>query len=69
MEAALRRYARFRQHVPAIGDMLPVWGDPPSLPNDYDALLWLNGWAADPAAFKWGLDLSTRELTPSDRTI
>jgi hypothetical protein len=51
----------------AIGDMLPVWGNPPALPNDYDALVWPDGWAADPAAFKCGLDLSTRDLTDADR--
>jgi len=51
----------------AIGDMLAVWGDPPALPSDYDALVWPDGWAADPAAFKAGLDLSTRELTDADR--
>jgi hypothetical protein len=51
----------------AIGDMLPVWGDPPSLPSDYDALVWPDGWAADPEAFKCGLDLSTRQLTDTDR--
>jgi hypothetical protein len=51
----------------AIGDMLAVWGNPPSLPNDYDHLVWPDGWAADREAFKCGLDLSTRDLTDADR--
>ncbi len=51
----------------AIGDMLPVWGDPPCLPSDYDALVWPDGWAADPDALKSGLDLSSRDLMESDR--
>jgi hypothetical protein len=52
----------------AIGDMLAVWGDPPALPNDYEALVWPDGWAADREAFTSGLDLSTQELTESDRS-
>jgi hypothetical protein len=46
----------------AIGDVLPDYADGsgnPAFPP---------GWAADPAAFKSGLDLSTRELTDQDRT-
>jgi hypothetical protein len=46
----------------AVGDLLPVMRDPagtPALPD---------GWAADPEAFKCGLDLSTRSLTEQDRT-
>jgi hypothetical protein len=46
----------------AVGKYLPDWRDGPGevpLPR---------GWAADPAAFKAGLDLSVRELTPADRT-
>jgi hypothetical protein len=46
----------------AVGDMLAVWGDPPN------AAPFPEGWAADPAAFKCGLDLSTRELTEQDRS-
>jgi hypothetical protein len=46
----------------AVGDMLAVWGDPPNTAP------FPEGWAADPAAFKCGLDLSTRELTDQDRT-
>jgi len=46
----------------AVGKYLPDWRDGPGdvpLPA---------GWAADPQAFKAGLDLSRRELTSSDRT-
>jgi hypothetical protein len=45
----------------AIGDVLPDYADGhgnPSFPQ---------GWAADPDAFKCGLDLSTPELTDADR--
>jgi hypothetical protein len=45
----------------AVGKYLPDWRDGPGevpLPA---------GWAADPDAFKAGLDLSVRELTPADR--
>lgn len=45
----------------AVGDLLPVW-DEPKVPAAYP-----EGWAADPEAFKSGLDLTTRELTVSDR--
>ena len=45
----------------AVGNLLPVWGDP-----EHDAPF-PEGWAVDNAAFKCGLDLSTRELTPADR--
>jgi hypothetical protein len=44
----------------AVGDLLPVMrvpAGPFAVPE---------GWAADPDAFKCGLDLSTRELTPRD---
>jgi hypothetical protein len=51
----------------AIGDMLAVWGDPPSLPSDHDALVWPDGWAADPEAFRSGIDHDARELTDDDR--
>jgi hypothetical protein len=46
----------------AVGKYLPDWRDGPGevpLPA---------GWAADPDAFKAGLDLSTRPLTDADRT-
>jgi hypothetical protein len=46
----------------AVGDFLPAYapaGEPPAV--------FPRGWAADPAAFKCGLDLSTRELTGADR--
>jgi hypothetical protein len=46
----------------AVGKYLPDWRDGPGevpLPA---------GWAADPDAFKAGLDLSVRELTTADRT-
>jgi hypothetical protein len=45
----------------AVGKYLPDWRDGPGevpLPS---------GWAADPDAFKAGLDLSVRELTTADR--
>jgi hypothetical protein len=45
----------------AVGDFLPAWGPPPI------AIEWPEGWEPDPDAFKSGLDLSTRELTESDR--
>src|SRR6202011_4670701 len=46
----------------AVGKYLPDWRDGPGevpLPA---------GWAADPDAFKAGLDLSTRALTTDDRS-
>jgi hypothetical protein len=46
----------------AIGDFLPDYEDGPGNPP------WPAGWAADPAAFKSGLDLTTRALTDGDRT-
>jgi hypothetical protein len=46
----------------AVGDLLPVFDDPPVQP------VFPDGWSADPVAFKAGLDLSTRELTDQDRT-
>jgi hypothetical protein len=45
----------------AVGDMLAVFGEPPTRPT------FPEGWAADPAAFKSGLDMSTRALTDQDR--
>ena len=45
----------------AIGDVLPDYADPPV------PALFPEGWAADPGAFKSGLDLTTRELTDQDR--
>jgi hypothetical protein len=45
----------------AVGDLLAVWGDPPH------AAPFPEGWAADPAAFRSGLDMSTRALTDQDR--
>ena len=44
----------------AAGDLLPVMGQPKRAPS------FPEGWAADPRAFKAGLDLSTREMTPHD---
>ena len=46
----------------AIGDVLPDYQDGHGQPR-FPA-----GWAADPAAFRSGLDLSTRDFTPQDRT-
>jgi hypothetical protein len=45
----------------AIGDVLPDYADPPV------PALFPTGWEPDAAAFKCGLDLSTRELTEQDR--
>jgi hypothetical protein len=45
----------------AIGDVLPDYQDGHGQPRFPD------GWAADPAAFRCGLDLSTPELTHTDR--
>jgi hypothetical protein len=47
----------------AVGEDLPSYGPPvePLAPFP-------DGWAVDPDAFRCGLDLSTRELTASDRT-
>ena len=47
----------------AVGENLPAYGPIPGDPAPFPP-----GWAADPAAFKSGLDLSTRELTDADRT-
>ena len=44
----------------AVGDLLPVWGDPET------QLVFPEGWAPDPEAFKCGLDLSTRQMTDAD---
>ncbi|WP_116996470.1 hypothetical protein [Desertimonas flava] len=46
----------------AVGDFLPIWADPPK------RFEWPEGWAAEPDAFKCGLDLSTRDLTADDIT-
>jgi hypothetical protein len=46
----------------AVGDFLPVYA-PPTKPAEYP-----EGWAPDNAAFRCGLDLSTRELTSQDVT-
>ncbi len=45
----------------AIGDLLPDFAD-----GDGN-VPWPAGWAADPDAFKSGLDMSTRDLTDADR--
>jgi hypothetical protein len=45
----------------AVGNMLAVFADPPG------PVAFPDGWAADPQAFKCGLDLSTRALTEQDR--
>jgi len=44
----------------AVGDLLPVFGEPPV------AVEFPEGWAADPDAFKCGLDFSTRDMTEAD---
>jgi hypothetical protein len=44
----------------AVGDLLPVFAEPTVAPE------FPEGWAADPAAFKAGLDFSTREMTSHD---
>jgi hypothetical protein len=44
----------------AVGDLLPVWGETP------DSAPFPEGWAPDPGAFKCGLDLTTRQMTPVD---
>jgi hypothetical protein len=46
----------------AVGDLLPVFAEPPA-----EAAPFPDGWAADPDAFKCGLDFSTRELTHQDQ--
>ena len=46
----------------AVGDMLPAFGEPPGAPAQFP-----DGWAADPDAFRCGLDLSTRAFTEQDR--
>lgn len=46
----------------AVGDVLPDYQDGHGHP------VFPPGWAADPEAFKSGLDLSTRDLTEQDRT-
>jgi hypothetical protein len=45
----------------AVGDMLPDWQDGHGNPQ------FPVGWAADPDAFKSGLDMTTREFTEQDR--
>jgi hypothetical protein len=44
----------------AVGDLLPVFAEPTTTP------VFPDGWAADPQAFKAGLDFSTREMTQQD---
>src|SRR5258708_27515578 len=44
----------------AVGDMLPVFAEPTV------EAVFPEGWAADPDAFKAGLDFSTREMTQPD---
>jgi hypothetical protein len=44
----------------AVGDLLPVFAEPTV------QAVFPDGWAADPDAFKAGLDFSTRELTKQD---
>jgi hypothetical protein len=44
----------------AVGDLLPVFAEPTVTPQ------FPEGWAADPDAFKAGLDFSTREMTQQD---
>jgi hypothetical protein len=44
----------------AVGDLLPVFAEPTVTPQFPD------GWAADPQAFKAGLDFSTRNMTQQD---
>jgi hypothetical protein len=60
--AQMQAGMRGLQHVyNAVGKHLPDWQDGPGevpLPD---------GWAADPSAFKCGLDLSVRALTAEDR--
>ena len=46
----------------AIGSVLPAIGEPPNPPAPFPA-----GWAADPEAFKCGLDLTTLEVTDADQ--
>jgi hypothetical protein len=62
MFAQMQAGMRGLQHVyNAVGRYLPDWSDGPGevpLPR---------GWAADPDAFKAGLDLTTRALTAADR--
>jgi alkylhydroperoxidase/carboxymuconolactone decarboxylase family protein YurZ len=62
MFAQLQAGIRGLQHVyNAVGRYLPDWRDGPgSVPLP-------EGWAADPDAFRSGLDLSVRELTQADR--
>jgi hypothetical protein len=45
----------------AAGESLPAYGPPTGPPAPFPA-----AWAADPAAFRCGLDLSTRAMTPAD---
>ena len=45
----------------ATGDFLPAYASPP-VPLEFP-----DGWAPDSEAFKSGLDLSTREMTDTDR--
>ena len=45
----------------AVGETLPAYGPPPVPLPPFPA-----GWDVDPAAFRAGLDLSTREMTDAD---
>jgi hypothetical protein len=45
----------------AVGETLPAFGPPVEPLAPFPA-----GWAADPAAFRCGLELSTRVMTPAD---
>ena len=45
----------------AVGDFLPAYAPP-----DEPLAPYPDGWAPDPDAFRSGLDLSTREMTPAD---
>ena len=60
--AQMQAGMRGLQHVyNAVGKHLPDWKDGPGL------VPLPEGWAADPDAFKCGLDLSVRPLTDADR--
>jgi hypothetical protein len=45
----------------AVDEMPPILSGPPGSPPPF-----ADGWAADPAAFKCGLDSSTRQMTGED---
>lgn len=46
----------------AVGENLPAYGPPPGSASPFP-----DGWTADPAAFRAGLDQSTSEMTGPDR--